>query len=162
MAHAEECAHELAQLARRTGITVAVAESLTSGRLAATLGAAPNSADWFRGGVVAYSAEVKRTVLGAPDVPVVSRTAAEAMAEGVRSLLKSVAAVAVTGVGGPDPQDGEPAGSVWFAVATDDDVHAWHRQFDGEPEDVLEQTIACAVERLLTTARDLSADDHSV
>ncbi|MEU7632849.1 CinA family protein [Nocardia sp. NPDC049220] len=41
------------------------------------------------------------------------------------SLLDSVVAVAVTRAGGPDPQDGEPAGSVWFAVATEADVRAW-------------------------------------
>ncbi|MEU4343414.1 CinA family protein [Nocardia sp. NPDC023852] len=155
MAPADNHAHELAELARRTGITVAVAESLTAGRLAATLGAAPESARWFRGGVVAYSSEVKRKVLGVPDVPVVSRTAAEAMAEGVRSLLESGVAVAVTGVGGPDAQDGEPAGSVWFAVATETDVRAWHRQYDGDPEQVLKQTIECAVEWLLATAETL-------
>ncbi|MGQ4615451.1 nicotinamide-nucleotide amidohydrolase family protein [Nocardia sp. R7R-8] len=158
MSHADEYAHELAELAQRTGITVAVAESLTAGRLCATFGAAPDSSTWLRGGLVAYSTEVKRTVLGVPDVPVVSRPAAEAMATGVRSLLNSVVAVAVTGAGGPAPQDGQPPGSVWFAIATGHDVRAWHRQFDGEPQDVLEQTIACAAETLLETVRGLHSD----
>ncbi|WP_039798255.1 CinA family protein [Nocardia araoensis] len=155
MSHADDYAHELAELAQRTEITVAVAESLTAGRLCATFGAAPDSSAWFRGGLVAYSTEVKQTVLGVPDGPVVSQPAAEAMATGVRGLLKAVVAVAVTGAGGPDPQDGQPPGSVWFAIATEHDVRAWHRQFDGEPEDVLEQTIACAIEALLGTVRDL-------
>ncbi|WP_280260841.1 CinA family protein [Nocardia abscessus] len=160
MPQADEYAHELAELARGSQITVAVAESLTSGRLSATLGAASNSSEWFRGGLVAYSSEVKHTVLGVPDVPVVSRTAAEAMATGVRELLKAVVAVAVTGAGGPDPQDGEPPGSVWFAIATEHDVRAWHRRFDGDPADVVAKTVACATESLLDTARALRSD-HS-
>ncbi|MGW4325152.1 CinA family protein [Nocardia sp. NPDC004573] len=158
MPHADDYAQELAELAQKADITVAVAESLTSGRLSATLGAAPNSSEWFRGGLVAYSTEVKRTVLGVPDVPVVSQTAAEAMATGVRTLLKAVVAVAVTGAGGPDPQDGQPPGSVWFAIAGEQGVRAWHRQFDGEPADVVAQTVACATETLLDTVRSLGPD----
>ncbi|MBF6467478.1 CinA family protein [Nocardia beijingensis] len=158
MPHADDYAQELAELAQKAEITVAVAESLTSGRLSATLGAAPNSSEWFRGGLVAYSTEVKRTVLGVPDVPVVSQTAAEAMATGVRTLLKAVVAVAVTGAGGPDPQDGQPPGSVWFAIAGKQGVRAWHRQFDGEPADVVAQTVVCATERLLDTVRSLGPD----
>ncbi|WP_067805536.1 CinA family protein [Nocardia beijingensis] len=157
MPHADDYAHELAELAKQSEITVAVAESLTSGRLSATLGAAPDSSAWFRGGLVAYSTEVKRSVLGVPDVPVVSRPAAEAMATGVRDLLKAVVAVAVTGAGGPDPQDGQPPGSVWFAIATEHDVRAWHHQFDGEPKDVLDQTVDRASESLLDTVRALHA-----
>ncbi|MGW5728513.1 CinA family protein [Nocardia beijingensis] len=157
MPQADDYAHELAELAKQLEITVAVAESLTSGRLSATLGAAPDSSAWFRGGLVAYSTEVKRSVLGVPDVPVVSRPAAEAMATGVRDLLKAVVAVAVTGAGGPDPQDGQPPGSVWFAIATEHDVRAWHHQFDGEPKDVLDQTVDRASESLLDTVRALHA-----
>ncbi|MBF6195807.1 CinA family protein [Nocardia sp. CDC186] len=157
MPHADDYAHEVAELAGQAEITVAVAESLTAGRLCATLGAAPDSSAWFRGGLVAYSTEVKRTVLGVPDVPVVSRWAAEAMATGVRELLKAVVAVSVTGAGGPDPQDGQPPGSVWFAIATENDVRAWHHQFDGEPKDVLDQTVASASEALLDTVRALHA-----
>ncbi|MBF6076874.1 CinA family protein [Nocardia beijingensis] len=157
MPHADDYAHELAELAKQSEITVAVAESLTSGRLSATLGAAPDSSAWFRGGLVAYSTEVKRSVLGVPDVPVVSRPAAEAMATAVRDLLKAVVAVAVTGAGGPDPQDGQPPGSVWFAIATEHDVRAWHHQFDGEPKDVLDQTVDRASESLLDTVRALHA-----
>ncbi|MGW4364390.1 CinA family protein [Nocardia takedensis] len=139
------------------GITLAVAESLTAGNLAAALGAAPDSGTWFAGGVVAYTEEVKRRVLGMPDVPVVSCAAAAAMARGVRELLRADVAVAVTGVGGPGAQDGEPAGSVWFAVTDGDETREWHREFDGDPVRILEQTLWCAltgVEELLADAAD--------
>jgi nicotinamide-nucleotide amidase len=134
-------------------LTVAVAESLTAGNLAAALGAAADSAHWFRGGVVAYSTEVKRRVLDVPDIPVVSETAAIAMAAGVRSLMDADLAVATTGVGGPGPQDGEAPGSVWFAVTTRRDAQASHRRFDGEPADVLDRTVRYAIELLLAAAR---------
>ncbi|GAD86917.1 CinA family protein [Nocardia asteroides] len=139
---------EVGEFAQRHGHTVAVAESLTGGNLAAALAAAPDSADWFRGGVVAYSVTVKQRVLGVPDVPVVSETAALAMAEGVRSLTDADVAVATTGVGGPGAQDGEPAGSVWCAVATRDTAWAVHRDFPGDPAEVLDQSVRCALELL--------------
>ncbi|MFI6166504.1 CinA family protein [Nocardia sp. NPDC051052] len=144
---------KLAELAKRDGLTIAVAESLTAGNLAATLGAAPDSAQWFRGGVVAYSTMVKYRVLDVPDVPVVSEAAARAMAESVRALMDTDIAVATTGVGGPDPQDGEPAGSVWFAVATRAGVDAEHRHYDGEPEEVVARSVRHAVGMLLSAAK---------
>lgn len=141
-------AERVAEEAARTGRTVAVAESLTAGRIAAALGAAPDSGTWFRGGVVAYAAEVKRTVLGVPDVPVVTATAAGTMATGVRGLLGADVGVAVTGVGGPGPQDGEPAGSVWFGVTAGGDAATCHHVFEGDPVEVLEQTVTRALELL--------------
>ncbi|WP_280512434.1 CinA family protein [Nocardia farcinica] len=146
-------AEELAEVALRQGITIAVAESLTSGKLSAALGAAGDSAEWFRGGIVSYSAQVKHRLLDVPDVPVVSATAAAAMAAGARRLLEADVAVAVTGVGGPDPQDGEPAGSVWFGVVSGDGELTRHHVFDGEPVEVLEQTVDRAVELLLEVVR---------
>src|SRR4051812_48833777 len=114
MVETRDLAEQIAEIARQDSLTIAVAESLTAGRLAAALGAAPAAADWFSGGVVAYSRHVKHTVLGVPDGPVVCKSAADAMAVGVRSLMDADLTVAVTGAGGPDPQDGHPPGSVWF------------------------------------------------
>lgn len=151
-------AEAVAEAAGASGRTVAVAESLTAGRLAAALGAAPESGEWFRGGVVAYAAEVKRSVLGIPDVPVVTATAAAAMAEGVRGLLGADVAVAVTGIGGPDPQDGEPAGSVWFGVAARGGTATCHHVFDGDPVPVLERTVTRALELLHTAVRTGEAE----
>ncbi|MEV6279393.1 CinA family protein [Nocardia sp. NPDC051832] len=142
----------LAALAADSALTIAVAESLTAGNLAAALGAAPGSADWFRGGIVAYSRTVKHDLLKVPPGPVVCEPAAKAMADGARTLLDATLAVAVTGAGGPDPQDGEPAGSVWFAVATPDETTAVHQHFDGTPEEVLDQTISVALDLLLAAA----------
>lgn len=150
-------ADEIAALATRNGLTIAVAESLTAGHLAAALGAAPEAADWFRGGVVAYSRHVKHRVLGVPEGPVVCETAAAAMAVGVAALMGADLAVAVTGAGGPDPQDGHPPGSVWFAVAGRSTRSAVHHRFDGSPEEVIDRTVEHALRLLLTAAEEINA-----
>ncbi|MCM6771980.1 CinA family protein [Nocardia sp. CDC159] len=144
----ERNAARLAELLEAARLCVAVSESLTAGQLCAALGAAPNSGTWFRGGVVAYATEVKRGVLGVPDSPPVSAETAAAMAEGVRELMRADLAVATTGVGGPEPQDGEPVGSVWLAVSTPDGVDTHHYSFSGDPEQVLRQTVEHALELL--------------
>lgn len=84
--------------------------------LANAFARASGSSKWFRGGIVAYSATVKYDVLDVPHGPVVSEVAALAMARGVDRLLDADVAVAVTEVGGPDSQDGEPPGAVWAAT----------------------------------------------
>ncbi|MGI5218543.1 CinA family protein [Nocardia sp. CA-290969] len=156
LGRAHEQAEELAEIAGRTGLKVAVAESLTSGQLAAALGAAGNSGEWFRGAVVAYSRTVKHHVLGVPEGPVVSEAAAAAMAEGVATLMEATLAVGVTGAGGPDPQDGHEPGSVWFAVSAGGTVQTDHRHFPGEPAEILDQVVVHAVGLLLAGARRLA------
>ncbi|WP_457206571.1 CinA family protein [Nocardioides sp. P5_C9_2] len=104
------------------GATVATAESLTGGRLAALLTSVPGASACVTGGVVAYATAVKVAVLGVPADTVaahgvVSGECAAAMATGVRALLGTTYAMATTGVAGPDPQEGHPAGHVWVAAA---------------------------------------------
>jgi nicotinamide-nucleotide amidase len=150
---AEQIAQSIARTATRDGRAVALAESLTGGKISCHLGAAPDSSDWFGGCVVAYTSDVKRRVLGVPDGPVVSEEAAAAMAEGVAALLGSDLAVAVTGVGGPDDQDGEPPGTVWFGIFDRGTVTTELQRWDGEPPDVLDQTTVHAL-TLLERALD--------
>jgi len=130
-------AEAVSQLARRSGRTVAVAESLTGGQLAAALAEAAGAAEWFHGGVVAYSRTVKHGLLEVPDGPVVSPAAAQAMAATAARLTGADVAVAVTGVGGPDEQDGEPVGTVWFGICDQGDVRAEKARYDGAPDEVL-------------------------
>ena len=98
-------------------LTLAVAESVTGGLIASRLVNVVGASAWFRGGVVSYASDVKFDVLGVPHGPVVSAAAAEAMAIGVRTLLGSDVGVSVTGVAGPEEQDGQPAGTVFVGVA---------------------------------------------
>jgi PncC family amidohydrolase len=86
--------------------------------VAARLVNVPGASGWFRGGVVTYASDIKRTLLDVPPGPVVSEEAAAAMATGVRRVMEADVGLAVTGVAGPDPQDGQPPGTVFLAVAT--------------------------------------------
>ena len=134
-------AKQIARLAEERGVTVVTSESLTSGTVAKTLGAGPNAADWFRGGIVAYQEPVKFDVLGVPEGPVVTAGCAEQMARGARALLGADVAVSATGVGGPDPSEGKPPGTVFVAVATPDEVTIRELSLDGGPDEVLDGTV---------------------
>jgi nicotinamide-nucleotide amidase len=109
-------------LAEAAGLTIAVAESLTAGRLAAALTAPPGASAVFRGSVTAYATELKAAILGV-DADLLARNGAvdpevaRQMAAGVRRLCGSDLALATTGVAGPTPQDGKEVGTVYLAVA---------------------------------------------
>ncbi len=99
------------------GATLGVAESVTGGLIASRLVNVSGASAWFRGGVVSYASEVKFDLLGVARGPVVSPEAAEAMAIGVARVLGSDIGLSVTGVAGPDEQDGQPAGTVFVGIA---------------------------------------------
>jgi nicotinamide-nucleotide amidase len=134
---------------------VAVAESLTGGMVASALAAAPQSSRWFRGGVVAYASDVKHELLNVPPGPVVSAQAVRAMADGVRQLLKADVAVALTGAAGPDGQDDQPPGTVFFGLSDETGTHVEHRYFDRkDPAEVCAEATAGALRLLYTHLRD--------
>jgi nicotinamide-nucleotide amidase len=102
------------------GWTLGVAESLTGGLIGARLASVPGASRTFRGSIASYATDVKRDVLGVSAERVVSGECAEQMAEGARRALGADVGIAVTGVAGPDEQDGQPVGTVWFALALPD------------------------------------------
>jgi nicotinamide-nucleotide amidase len=119
---ASELAGEAIALLISRGQTIAAAESLTGGLVAATLTAIPGASAAFRGGVVAYATDLKAAVLGVPDDLLerhgaVHPAVAEAMAEGARTRMWTTVGIATTGVAGPDPADGKPVGTVYIAIA---------------------------------------------
>jgi nicotinamide-nucleotide amidase len=105
------------RLLRERDWTLAVAESVTGGLVGARLVDAPGASDTFRGGVVTYATDIKRSLLGVTAERVVSGECAIQMAEGIRRLMGADVGLGVTGVAGPTEQDGEPVGTVWFGVA---------------------------------------------
>jgi nicotinamide-nucleotide amidase len=135
----------LAHRIEAEGVSIAVAESLTGGGIAAKLACAPGSSEWFRGGIVAYSSGVKHELLDVPDGPVVSEAAARAMATGAAQLLGADVAVGVTGVGGPDEQDGEPPGTVWMGLHHGGSTDTRLFNFSGEPPEVVDATVRAAL-----------------
>ncbi|MFH8588447.1 CinA family protein [Streptomyces celluloflavus] len=103
------------------GQTLAVAESLTGGLVAGALTAVPGASRVVRGSVTAYATDLKRDVLGVDGALLAARGAvdgevARQMADGVRRVLDADWGLATTGVAGPDPQDGQPVGTVFVAV----------------------------------------------
>jgi len=98
------------------GLTFGVAESLTGGLIASRLVNVPGASSWFRGGVVAYDSQVKFDVLGVPTGPVVTESAAAAMAEGAARVTGADVGLGITGVAGPDDQEGVAPGTVFVGL----------------------------------------------
>ena len=101
----------LALLGRREE-TLAVAESVTGGLVTGRLTNIPGASKVLRGGVVSYASDVKFDVLGVTPGPVVTERAAIEMARGVRRQLGASVGLSLTGVAGPDEQDGMPVGTL--------------------------------------------------
>lgn len=110
----------LAELGRQ-GRTLAVAESLTGGALAASIVSVPGASQVFLGGVVAYATAAKADVLGVnpgllADQGAVDPAVAVSMAARVAAIFGADVGAATTGVAGPEPQEGKPPGTVFIAV----------------------------------------------
>lgn len=144
-----ELVDSLADAFVASGLRIAVAESLTCGRVASALGAGHDAADWLAGGVVAYSANVKFELLGVEPGPVITAACARQLAEGVSRLLRAEVAVGVTGCGGPEPEEDQPPGTVFIAVGLEGRTLERAYEFDGGPEAVLDQTVASALRLVL-------------
>ena len=153
----------LAEVLRGTGLTVSVAESITGGMIGSLITEQPGSSEYFVGGVIAYSNDVKREQLGVAQslldaVGAVSREVAEAMAQGVRSRLGSSLGVAVTGIAGPAAEGTtKPVGLTYVAVASDVHVTSREFKFDGDRSSVRRQAAAEALRMLIAEARSLRA-----
>ena len=109
-------------LMRKKNLTLAVAESVTGGLVSGRLTAVPGASDVFRGAVVSYASEVKYEVLGITNEIVVTEAAAKEMATGVRKALGSDIGLALTGVAGPNEQQGVKVGTLCVGIATADGV----------------------------------------
>lgn len=135
------------------GATLAVAESLTGGLLGATLTAVPGASQAFRGGVIAYATDLKAWLLEVPgplldaEGPVSAHVAA-AMAAGVRDRLAATYGVALTGVAGPDPQDGNAPGTVFVAVAGPGDGQVRELTLPGDRRAIRAAAVDSAIELL--------------
>ncbi|MFG1923951.1 CinA family protein [Cryptosporangium sp. NPDC048952] len=135
---------------RERGETLATAESLTGGLLAAHLVDVPGASRVFRGGIVAYATELKAALVGVDaDLldrlgPVAAEVAA-ALADGTRQRCGADWGIGTTGVAGPDPQDGKPAGTVFVGVAGPDGVVTRALHLDGDRAAIRAATVTEAI-----------------
>lgn len=117
-----ENTQQLLQLLKSAGQTISFCESLTAGLASATFADSPGASTALRGGLITYATDLKENLAGVPhavveEFGVVSPQCAQAMAVGTRLRCSSDWAISLTGVAGPESQDGHPVGTVWIGIA---------------------------------------------
>ncbi|GBD20206.1 Nicotinamide-nucleotide amidohydrolase PncC [bacterium HR28] len=151
-------ARRVYELFTRRGHTLATAESCTGGLIGHLVTSVPGSSEYYIGGIIAYSNAVKRDVLGVPEellraVGAVSPECAEAMARGVRALLKTDYAVATTGIAGPGGgTPTKPVGLVYIACAGPEGTVVEEHRFRGDRWENIAQAAEAALHLLLRVA----------
>ena len=160
-----DVAEVLTMLVSRSA-TVAVAESLTGGLIGAAITSVSGSSKAFRGGVISYATDLKQELLGVPGELLrcegaVHPAVAAAMAAGVARLCGATYGLAVTGVAGPEPQDGKPVGTVYAAVCGPGG-RFWGRELtlEGSRERIRVETVDEAVD-LLSGVLKANIGEHS-
>lgn len=146
--------------ARRSGQRIAVAESLTGGWLCSALVAVPGASTVVLGGVVAYATPLKAALLAVDPELLAQRgpvdpEVAEQMARGVREACavdgrEAEIGIATTGVAGPDPdpQTGQPAGTVWLGLSSAAGERAVRLRLHGDRHAIREAAVRAGVEAL--------------
>ena len=145
--------------------TIATGESLTGGLLCATLVSVSGASDVVRGGIVAYAPGLKTQLLGVdadliaaqgtvdPDVAV-------AMAVGARDRLGATYGLSTTGVAGPGPSEGKPAGTVHIAAAGPDGTWTTRLELDGDRDTIRAQTVDALLSWLVARLGEESRSDR--
>jgi len=141
----------VARLVAERGLSLGVAESLTGGMLASRLVGVPGASGWFRGGVVSYQTELKRSLLGVRAPRVVTREAAVEMARGATERLGVDVALTTTGVAGPEALEDQPPGTVWIGLALQGRLGAREVRLLGDRERVRTYAVATALDLLRLT-----------
>ena len=135
-------------LLRERGLRLGLAESVTGGLVAARLTAVPGASEVFRGSVVSYASEVKYDLLGVPEGPVVTAEAAAEMAVGARRALGADIGLALTGVAGPDEQEGQPVGTLHVGIASDDGVTTTSLRLPGTRDQMRQFSVISSLDLL--------------
>lgn len=159
MTRIADLAEKIAEIATARDLSVGAAESLTGGAVSSALAAAPDASEWYHGCVVAYSPRVKQHLLAVTPGPVVTERCAHELAHGAARVLEVDAAVATTGVGGPDPEEGEGPGTVYVGVVVPGGASCHRLELDGSPEEVVEQATAKALALLLDAIESSGGQD---
>ena len=151
-------AEKLVEILKARGLVCSTAESCTGGGIGSAITAVPGSSEVFAGGVVSYSNEVKRDVLGVSQESLdrygaVSSEVAYEMASGARRILKTDLAVSVSGIAGPGGGSAEkPVGLVWFGLSSSNGTRTEKAIFAGDRASIREQAVIHAIGMLAAAA----------
>lgn len=138
--------------------TLATAESLTAGLVAASIANVPGASAVLRGGLVVYATDLKGELANVPAELLeakgpVDPATAEALAAGARARCKADWGLATTGVAGPDPQDSKPVGMVYIAVAGPESTTVRELSLTGDRAAIRAQTVTAVIELLAEQLR---------
>jgi nicotinamide-nucleotide amidase len=158
-ADAGQLARHVVERLTARGQTVAVAESLTGGLVAAALTSVPGASVVLRGGIVAYATDLKAALLGVPGDLLARRgpvdpEVAAAMAAGARARLGATYGMSTTGVAGPGAADGKPQGTVFIAVDGPAGAVGSGFQLTGDRQQVREQVVQLVLSLLVSALRE--------
>lgn len=147
------------ELLRQFHLTLATAESCTGGLLGHWITNVPGSSDYYLGGVISYSNEIKTYLLGVQEETLekygaVSRETVLEMAQGARLTLDAHLALAISGIAGPTGGTPEkPVGTVWIALSDSRTDLAWQYQFSGDRQEIKEKSARAALEHAIAYLR---------
>lgn len=150
------------ELLKKHNLTVSTAESCTGGSISGALTSIPGSSAVVKGGVVAYSNEIKRDVLGVSakcidEYGAVSLPVVEQMAEGVaKRVINTDCAIATSGIAGPGGgSPAKPVGTICIAVITPNGIAVNHHHFTGNRAQIIDRTVTTALIKLITELKKL-------
>ncbi len=154
-----EVIQKVHELFRKKGLTLSVAESCTGGLISHYVTALPGASNFFEAGVVSYSAEAKRTILGVSSETVskygiVSDRTAREMAEKVRKLAKTDFSLSTTGNLGPDSLEGKEKGLVYISISRAGGTFSKELRLKGDREENKEEASLSALEFLIEIAEE--------
>ena len=148
-------AKTIGELLLQRRMTLAVAESCTGGMMGAAITRVPGSSAYFKGGVIAYSNEIKEKVLGvSPELlkskGAVSREVAIAMAKGAVEVCGSSCSIAVSGIAGPDGGSvDKPVGLVWIGICMGEHVKSFKCNFSGDREKIRKAATKAGIKKMI-------------
>ena len=143
-----ELASTIAESALAAGHTIAAAESVTAGHVAGALAAGPQASEWFCGSLVVYQTSLKQRLLGVTVDNVITAECATQMLLGVLDATGADFAVSTTGAGGPDPEEGQPAGTLFVCAGSRESHRVERYQLGGSPTEVVEAATHAALAQL--------------
>lgn len=150
---------ELLSMLYESGKSLGTAESCTSGRVASVISSVPGASNYFKGGIVCYSDEVKVNVLGVSadtiaEKSAVSEEVAKQMVEGALKVLDVDYAISFTGYAGPSGGDGVPVGTIWIACGNSEEIVTEKLTEDNGRDKNLENAIHTGMNMLVKFVRE--------